>query len=144
MVEKIIYKELLLGILLRGSFEKKGIEFFTDDQSSQQLGYMKREKNYDIIPHRHNLVSRDVRHTQEVLFIKSGKVRVDFYDNDENYLFSKILYPLDTILLCDGGHGFHFIEESEMIEVKQGPYLEERDKVRFNPQQTEIIIQDDI
>ena len=144
MVEKIIYKELLLGILLRGSFEKKGIEFFTDDQSSQHLGYMKREKNYDIIPHRHNLVSRDVRHTQEVLFIKSGKVRVDFYDNDENYLFSKILNPLDTILLCDGGHGFHFIEESEMIEVKQGPYLEERDKVRFNPQQTEIIIQDDI
>ena len=144
MVEKIIYKELLLGILLRGSFEKKGIEFFTDDQSSQQLGYMKREKNYDIIPHRHNLVSRDVRHTQEVLFIKSGKVRVDFYDNDEDYLFSKILNPLDTILLCDGGHGFHFIEESEMIEVKQGPYLEERDKVRFNPQQTEIIVQDDI
>jgi len=143
MVEKIIYKELLLGILLRGSFEKKGIEFFTDDQSSQQLGYMKREKNYDIIPHRHNLVSRDVRHTQEVLFIKSGKVRVDFYDNDEDYLFSKILNPLDTILLCDGGHGFHFIEESEMIEVKQGPYLEERDKVRFNPQQTEIIVQDD-
>ena len=144
MVEKIIYKELLLGILLRGSFEKKGIEFFTDDQSSQQLGYMKREKNYNIIPHRHNVVSRGVKHTQEVLFIKSGKVRVDFYDNDEAYLFSKILNPLDTILLCDGGHGFHFLEESEIIEVKQGPYLEERDKVRFNPQQTEIIVQDDI
>lgn len=144
MVEKIIYKELLLGILLKGSFEKKGIEFFTDDQSSQQLGYMKREQNYKIIPHRHNVVSRDVKHTQEVLFIKSGKVRVDFYDNDEVYLFSKILNPLDTILLCDGGHGFHFLEESEIIEVKQGPYLEERDKVRFNPQQTKIIIQDDI
>lgn len=144
MVEKIIHKELFLGILLRGSFEKKGIEFFTDDQSSQQLGYMKREQNYNIIPHRHNVVSRDVKHTQEVLFIKSGKVRVDFYDNDEAYLFSKILNPLDTILLCDGGHGFHFLEESEIIEVKQGPYLEERDKVRFNPPQTEIIVQDDI
>jgi hypothetical protein len=144
MVEKIVYKELLLGILLRGSFEKRGIEFFTDDQSSQQLGYMKREKNYDIIPHRHNLVSRDVRNTQEVLFIKSGKVRVDFYDNSEVYVFSKILNPLDTILLCDGGHGFHFLEESEIIEVKQGPYLEERDKVRFNPTLTEIIVHDDI
>jgi hypothetical protein len=144
MVKKIFFNELLLGILLRGSFVKMGIEFFTDDQSSQQLGYMKREENYEIIPHRHNVVSRDVRNTQEVLFIKSGKVRVDFYDNSETYLFSKVLNPLDTILLCDGGHGFHFLEESEIIEVKQGPYLEERDKVRFKPQQTEIIIQDDL
>ena len=144
MVEKILHKELLLGILLRGSFEKKGIEFFTDDQSSQQLGYMKREKNYDIIPHRHNMISRDVQHTQEVLFIKSGKVRVDFYDNDELYLFSKILNPLDTVLLCDGGHGFHFLEESEIIEVKQGPYLEERDKVKFRPNKDKIVLKDDV
>lgn len=144
MVEKLTYKELFLGILLRGSFVKSGIEFFTDDQSSQQLGYMQREKDYEIIPHRHNVISRDVRHTQEVLFIKSGKIRVDFYDNDEAYLFSKILNPLDTILLCDGGHGFYFLEKSEIIEVKQGPYLEERDKVRFNPQQSHLIIKDDI
>jgi hypothetical protein len=144
MVEKIIHKNLLLGILLRGSFVKNGIEFFTDDQSSQQLGYMKREMNYEIIPHRHNLVSRDVRNTQEVLFIKSGSIRVDFYDDQENYIFSKVLFPLDTILLCEGGHGFHFLEESEIIEVKQGPYLEERDKVRFQSKKTKIIIQDDI
>jgi len=144
MVKKITYKHLLLGILLRGSYDKLGIKFFTDDESSQQLGYMKREKNYDINPHRHNIISRDVRQTQEVIFVKTGQVRVDFYDDNEVYLFSKILNPLDTLLLCDGGHGFHFLKESEIIEVKQGPYLEERDKVRFNAQKKEIIIQDDI
>lgn len=144
MVEKIIYKELLLGILIRANFKKDGIEFFTDNQSSQQLGYMKREQNYNITPHRHNLLSRDVKITQEVLFIKSGKVRVDFYDNQEKYVFSKILNPLDTILLCEGGHGFHFIEESEIIEVKQGPYVEERDKVRFNSNISNIIIDNEL
>lgn len=143
MVEKITYKDLLLGILIRANFNKDGIEFFTDSQSSQQLGYMKRKKNYNIIPHRHNLVSRDVKITQEVLFIKSGKVRVDFYNNEEEYVFSKVLNALDTILLCEGGHGFHFIEESEIIEVKQGPYLEERDKLRFDSNITNIIIQDE-
>lgn len=93
---------------------------------------MNRPKDYVIPPHRHNLVKRDVHLTQEVLFIKSGKVRVDFFDNQQLYIKSTILYPGDVILLSDGGHGFKMLEESEMIEVKQGPYCGEQDKVRFD------------
>ena len=37
----------------------------------------------------------------------------------------------DIILLAFGGHGFECLEEVEMIEIKQGPYLGEQDKVRF-------------
>ncbi|MDQ7949309.1 MAG: hypothetical protein REI78_07675 [Pedobacter sp.] len=133
MIEKINHNQLQLGVIVRNSFNKQGIEFFTDDDSSQQLGYMNRPKDYVIAPHRHNLVPREVHLTQEVLFIKSGKVRVDFYDNEQAYLKSSILLPGDVILLMDGGHGFKMIEPSEMIEVKQGPYCGEQDKVRFEP-----------
>jgi mannose-6-phosphate isomerase-like protein (cupin superfamily) len=70
--------------------------------------------------------------TQEVLFIKSGKVRVDFYDDNQHYLESRILEKGDVILLAAGGHGFEMMEDSEMIEVKQGPYCGEEDKVRFS------------
>ncbi|MEJ5227785.1 hypothetical protein [Thermodesulfovibrio sp.] len=94
---------------------------------------MKRPKNYIIPPHVHNPVVREVQLTQEVLFIKSGKVRVDFYDDDKNYLKSTILEAGDVILLAHGGHGFEMLEESEIIEVKQGPYAGEMDKVRFEP-----------
>ena len=94
---------------------------------------MKRPKDYIIAPHRHNLVERKVTLTQEVLFIKSGKVRVDFFNDNQDYLQSKILNKGDVILLAAGGHGFHMIEESEIIEVKQGPYCGEEDKVRFEP-----------
>ena len=34
-------------------------------------------------------------------------------------------------MLVSGGHGFKVLEEVEMIEVKQGPYYGEQDKVRF-------------
>ena len=71
--------------------------------------------------------------TQEVLFIKSGKVRVDFYSNEQEYLESRILNAGDVILLADGGHGFKMLAPSEIIEVKQGPYCGEMDKVRFEP-----------
>lgn len=133
MIEKIIHNSLNLAIIIRAQFKKEGIEFFTNDNDSQQLGYMNRPKGYVIAPHRHNIVAREVHLTQEVLFIKTGKVRVDFFDNDQNYIQSEILLQGDVILLADGGHGFTMLEPSEMIEVKQGPYCGEKDKVRFEP-----------
>ncbi|MBO6538840.1 MAG: hypothetical protein JJ969_05500 [Rhizobiaceae bacterium] len=122
-----------LALIVRTSFQKKGIEFFTPDTYSQQLGYMNRPAGYIIDPHVHNPVSRAVDYTNEVLFIKSGRVRVDFYTEQQEYLESKELVTGDVILLSRGGHGFEMIEPTEMIEVKQGPYAGDRDKTRFVP-----------
>lgn len=133
LFEKIITGNLLLAIIIRSDYKNEGIEFFTNDNDSQQLGYMNRPEGYVITPHRHNLVARKVHLTQEVLFIRSGKVRVDFYDNEQNYIQSAVLEKGDVILLSDGGHGFKMLEQSEMIEVKQGPYCGDEDKVRFTP-----------
>ena len=133
MIEQVIDKKKLLSIIIRADYKSKGIEFFTPDDFSQQLGYMNRKKNHIISPHTHNIVQRDVQFTQEVLIIKSGKVRVDYYDEKKKYLESRILNKGDVVLLAYGGHGFEMIEDSEIIEVKQGPYLDEVDKIRFDP-----------
>ena len=140
MIEKIKHKDLNLAIIIRSNFKKNGIEFFTDDEDTMQIGYMQRQENYEIKPHRHNSVARTVHLTQEVLFLKSGKVRVDFYDHDEIYIKSSILNQGDVILLIDGGHGFKMIASSEIIEVKQGPFLGDLDKVRFNATEDSKIV----
>jgi hypothetical protein len=140
MVEHYNYNKLKLAIVIRANYKKEGIEFFTNDDDSQQLGYMNRPEGYIIPPHRHNIVPREVHLTQEVLLIKSGKVRVDFYDNDQHYIESIIVSTGDVILLADGGHGFKMIENSEIIEVKQGPYCGELDKVRFIPVEDQNIV----
>ena len=140
MIKYIFHKSQLLSIIIQHNFEKDGIEFFTPDDFSQQLAYMKRPKNYMIPPHVHNPILREVQLTQEVLFIKSGKVRVDFYDDDKNYLESTILGAGDVILLAHGGHGFEMLEESEIIEVKQGPYAGELDKIRFEPVSSDQLV----
>jgi hypothetical protein len=134
MIEQIRHNNQLLSIIIRSSYKREGIEFFTPGDFSQQLGYMNRPLGYSIPPHVHNAVDRTVTLTQEVLFIKSGKVRVDFYNDQKIYLESKELYPGDVILLAAGGHGFHMIEASEMIEVKQGPYCGDNDKSIFQPE----------
>jgi len=133
MIEKILHKEKILSLIIRKEFERDGIEFFTPNNFSQQVGYMKRPMNYVIPPHTHNTVQRDILFTQEVLLIRSGKIRVDYYDDDHNYLESRVLYPGDVLLLAYGGHGIEMLEESEIIEVKQGPYVDEHDKVCFDP-----------
>ena len=131
MIENVMHNEKLLSVIIRKNYKANGIEFFTPDDFSQQLAYMHREKDYVIAPHVHNSIQRDVKLTQEVLVIKSGKVRVDYYDDDRNYLESRVLIQGDIVLLASGGHGFEMIEDSEIIEVKQGPYAGEMDKTRF-------------
>ena len=131
MIKRILHNDVVLAIIIDKRYEADGIQFFTPNEFSQQLAYMKRPEGYSILPHVHNSVPREVHFTQEVVFIKSGKVRVDFYDNQEKYLESCILSSGDVILLADGGHGFMMLEQSEIIEVKQGPYVGEKDKICF-------------
>ncbi len=131
MVENIKHNDELLGIIIYNNFDKPGIHFFTPNELSQQLAYMHHPAGKIIEPHVHNPVPREVHYTQEVLFIKRGKIRVDFYDTQQNYLESRTLASGDVILLATGGHGFEVLEEIEMIEVKQGPYAGEVDKTRF-------------
>ena len=133
MIEQIKHKDEVLAIIISNRFDKSGIHFFTPDNFSQQLAYMNRPAGYVIEPHVHNVVPREVTLTQEVLFIKEGKMRVDFYDSAKNYLESRVLESGDVILLAGGGHGFEMLEKTRMIEVKQGPYSGDKDKVRFTP-----------
>ena len=131
MIEKIVNKNHVMAIIIKANYYSEGIEFFTPKDYSQQLGYMNRPKGYEIAPHLHNRVKRNVEYTNEVLLIKSGKVRVDFYDEYKDYLKSRILNKGDVILLVSGGHGFEMLEQSEMIEIKQGPYVNDKDKTQF-------------
>jgi hypothetical protein len=131
MIEQITYHEQLLALIISHRFHQPGIHFFTPGELSQQLAYMHHPVGKIIPPHVHNPVPREVIYTQEVLFIKTGKIRVDFYNQQQQYLESRILEGGDTILLITGGHGFEVIEQVEMIEVKQGPYVGEQDKTRF-------------
>lgn len=132
MFEQIKCNKQIIAIIVKNDYQKEGISFFTPDDFSQQLAFMKHSKDKIIQPHVHNPVSREVLYTNEVLFIKKGKLRVDFYDDDKNYLESRILQSGDVILLASGGHGFKVLHDVEMFEIKQGPYAGENDKTRFD------------
>jgi len=129
--EQITHENVMLAVIIYADYRGEGVVFFTPDEFSQQLAYMKHPPGKVIDPHVHNPVQREVFVTQEVLLLKKGRLRVDFYDQQRNYVTSRILESGDVILLAAGGHGFEALEEIEMIEVKQGPYSGDADKTRF-------------
>ncbi|SIS46725.1 cupin domain-containing protein [Insolitispirillum peregrinum] len=131
MIEHIEHGGELLALIIRASYAKPGISFFTDPALSQQIAYMQHPDGKIIEPHVHNPVPREVHLTQEVLVLRKGKMRVDFYDGAQSYLYSRTLEAGDVILLVTGGHGFEVLEEIEMFEIKQGPYAGDADKTRF-------------
>jgi mannose-6-phosphate isomerase-like protein (cupin superfamily) len=118
-VEEIIYEDRLLAIIVSSRFNQPGIHFFTPNELSQQLAYMSHPTGRIIPPHVHNPV------------VRKGRLRVDFYSSEQHYIDSRILVAGDVILLITGGHGFEVIEDLEMVEIKQGPYVGEQDKTRF-------------
>ena len=131
LVERIEHESQLLALIVRNEFSAPGVNFFTPDELSQQLAYMRHPAGKVIGAHIHNPVHRTVAYTQETLFIKSGRLRVDFFDTNQEYLESRVLQRGDVILLIQGGHGFEVLENLEMIEVKQGPYAGQNDKTCF-------------
>ena len=132
--------ESVLAMVVKHDFNQDGIHFFTPDDYSQQLAYMHHRAGHVIEPHVHNEVRREVLYTKEVLVIKSGKMRCDFYNDAKAYIMSIIVETGDVLLLVSGGHGFVCLEDTEFFEVKQGPYTGEADKTRFVSVDSENIV----
>ena len=137
MIEKIQYKKQTIAIIVKSNFRKDGVSFLTEPEFPLQLGYMNHPKGHEIQPHVHNPIHRETQDTYEVLFVKEGHMRIDFFNFEKDYLSSRELHSGDFVLLVGAGHGITMLEPTILIEVKNGPYCPEKDKERFeNPLST--------
>ena len=132
-LERLRYEGRELAVVIRSSYHGEGITFFTPSDYSQQLGYMNRPAGHRIQPHLHKPVRRSVRTTLETLFVRSGRVRIEFFGDDRRRVAETVVAAGDVILLVAGGHALTMLEPSELIEVKQGPYAGDDDKKVFEP-----------
>jgi hypothetical protein len=113
LIDTVRHGTTELAVIIRAGYVRPGITFLTPNDYSQQLGYMNRPAGYRIAAHIHNAVPRAVVFTREVLFVKSGRMRADFYTDERAY--------------------FEMLEDTEVIEVKQGPYAGDGDKTMLEP-----------
>lgn len=131
-LEIIKDKDKIIAIIVRKDFHEHGVSFFSPEDFSQQIGSICQPKGHIIGAHTHRLIKREIYLTQEVLIIRRGKIKVNLYNAEKKYIGSRILNAGDIILIAYGGHGYEVLEDIDMIEIKQGPYLGKDDKLRFN------------
>lgn len=119
------------AIVVRSNYKVDGIQFFSPEDYSQQLGLMTRPAGYVVPAHVHNEVERKISNTQEVLLIRAGHCRVTLFSSESLATDIIELEQGDVILLAHGGHKIEMITECEILEVKQGPYAGDMDKTHL-------------
>ena len=136
MVERVEWNGELFALILRNTYEEEGVNFFTGRDNPFQLGILKHKRGTKIRPHIHKSLPKIINSVQEVLHVEYGKVKAEFYTQGGEKIESRILNPGDTVLLISGGHGFNILQNSKIMEVKQGPYYgTEGDKKQLNKEQ---------
>jgi len=113
----------LLAVIVHDGPMPPGVTFFTDRQFPQQVASISHPKGHTVPAHSHNYVRREINQTSEVIFVRKGLMRVDFFDRVNTYVCSKTVGAGEILILIRGGHGMFIIEDVEMFEVKQGPYV---------------------
>lgn len=105
--------------------------FLTPPESPLQVGFVLRDGGEEIPRHAHRPVERTISTTSEVLFVQRGRCRIDLYSDDRQHVASRELREGDLVVIVGGGHGFHILEDTTLLEIKQGPYLGADEKERF-------------
>lgn len=112
-----------IAIVVKKDFKKEGVNFISDPDFPLQLGISNYKKNEEIKAHFHIKNKIKINKIQEIVYIKKGRTLVNLYDKDRYNFKSIELTTGDIIFFVEGGHGFKILEETDIIEVKQGPYF---------------------
>ena|SRR6266487_3049921 len=130
-IEQIAWGGTPLAYLIRAAASSKKTEFVTSPEANLQVGFVVYPAHGTIAPHVHRPAERRIVGTAEVLIVKKGRCLVDIYTDEKVLVRTCELRMGDTLLVLNGGHGFRMLEDTVLMEVKQGPYLGLDEKDRF-------------
>ena len=123
-MEKIIYKNELLGIVIRTL--PNGTTPLTDEKEPLQVMGLKHEKDTILKAHAHAPRERVTARLQECLVVKKGKIKIDLYGDDKKLFKCLDLSAGDLFISMGGGLGIHFADDAEVFEMKNGPFKEDK------------------
>ena len=131
LVEKIMCGDVPLAYIIRGDLMPSRTTFLTPPQFKQQVGFVVYPAGGEIQRHVHRPLSRHLIGSSEVLIVRRGRCDIDIYNDDRELVATRELREGDVMLMVGGGHGFHMLEDTVFLEVKQGPYTGQDEKERF-------------
>jgi mannose-6-phosphate isomerase-like protein (cupin superfamily) len=130
-IEKLTQGGRILAIIVRGDYLPSSTTFVTTPELEQQLGFVVHPAGERIPSHMHRPEERHLTGTSEVLIVLKGTCEIDLFDDNRSLAATRHLAQGDVILLASGGHGFRMLEDTVLLEIKQGPYMGQDEKDIF-------------
>ena len=124
-------EEDIIALIVRREFSPSKTVFLTPDEYNQQIGFVVYSKGEEVDTHMHLPVNRKITGTSEVIILRHGRAVVRIYKEDKAFIAKRELKAGDLLLLVCGWHGIDFLEDSVIMEVKQGPYLGDDEKIKL-------------
>ncbi len=123
--------DTILAYVISARLSPAETTFLTPPEFKQQVGFVVYPAGGEIARHVHRPLERHLVGTSEVLIVKSGLCEVDIYDDEQQLIATRQLGPGDIMLMVGGGHGFRMLEDTVLLEIKQGPYTGLDEKEHF-------------
>ena len=131
-VEFIKDGDQILSLIIRASVAPEKTSFITPDEFYQQAGFVVYGQGGEIKSHTHLPIERHLVGTPETLFVRKGKLLASIYNANHEFKGEFVLNTGDVMMLVNGGHGFQVLEDTILLEIKQGPYTGLVEKEHFN------------
>jgi len=129
-IEKIEFGGITYAEIIWADTEVDHTTFFSAPESSFQFGLLAHKAGFVEPPHYHKPITRTIADLQQMFVVQRGKVAVQLYSDENEFLREVVLSPGDAIVLVHGVHALHVLEDMQCISVKQGPfYGTENDKI---------------
>ncbi len=123
-MDRIFHKGKLVAIKIKRL--TAGSKPVSEAREPLQVLTLKHKKGASVAPHTHRPRVRTTRSTQECLVVLKGKLQVSLYDANGEAFRHIVLSRGETLIVLSGGHGVKYLAHSEVIEVKNGPYIADK------------------
>jgi len=130
-VEEIRNGAQTLVYIIRAAVDSASTTFVTQPSANLQVGFVVYPRGGEIAPHVHLPLQRTTTGTAEFLLVKKGRCLIDVYDSEKRLVATRELHTGDVMLMLAGGHAFRMLDDTVLLEVKQGPYTGLQEKERF-------------
>ena len=130
-VEHIIWNGIPLCYIIRAAVAPQKTTFLTPPEFDLQVGHIVYPQGHEIPRHVHKPLERRITGMAEVLLVKKGCCEIDVYNDERKLVATRELREGDLMIMVGGGHGFRMLDDTVLLEVKQGPYPGVIEKKRF-------------
>jgi hypothetical protein len=130
-VESITAGGRTFALIVRQERAPEATTFVTGDDATQQVGFVVHDAGQEVKRHYHLPLRREIVGTGEVLVVREGRCEMDVYDDEQQLIGTRELSAGDVMVMLGGGHGFRMLEDTVLLEIKQGPYFGTDEKQYF-------------